>query len=131
MKTPPTPTETRAFRRALGAAAEIYGTAALTLIRERSTKRSCVVPRQFVYTVLRREGLSLAVIGHLFDRDHSTVLAGIRAFKDERALELWDGSAQREGMRAIERVREVRDLRDRVAELEAKLAFITKLARKG
>ena len=40
--------------------------------------------RQLVFYIAHREGMSLPVIGQLFDRDHTTVWHGIKAEKARR-----------------------------------------------
>jgi len=57
--------------------------------------RSIARPRLLAFWILRRTGLSLPRIGKLLNRDHTTVLAGIRSF--ERSLdacESWAVSAR-------------------------------------
>lgn len=50
-----------------------------------------VQARQLVMYIARREGLSLQRIGRVMNRDHTTVLHGIRAEEQRRRLQLIEG----------------------------------------
>ena len=69
--------------------AQHFGVSFDELVSERKTK--ALMPARFaVYTILNKRGISASRIGRIMNRDHSTVLYGIKKFelmmKEDRSL---------------------------------------------
>jgi len=75
------------FRRIIEVSAKIYGVEWF-LIDGQDRRREIVRARQLVYTLCRKHlGWSLQRIGDNFNRDHTSVSHGLKAFKDTEALQ--------------------------------------------
>ena len=59
------------------------------LIAGRDRRRLPTSIRQALYVALRRRGASLSRIGSWMDRDHSTVIYGIKTAEKREAEDLW------------------------------------------
>ena len=47
-------------------------------LKKRSRKQDVIYPRYYIFSLLRDAKYSLSAIGRIFDKDHATVLHGIR-----------------------------------------------------
>jgi hypothetical protein len=51
-------------------------------LKEKTRKRDVLFKRYFIFNELRIYGLSLSMIGEIFEKNHATVLNGLRVHKD-------------------------------------------------
>lgn len=73
------------YDRVLLRAIQLFGYTVQEIVSQ-SRARKLVMARQFVmYWAWRRSGLSMPQIGRRLNRDHTTILAGIRAYPMKRA----------------------------------------------
>lgn len=60
----------------------IHDLIAMYNLTNKSRDRGLIYKRSFLYNELRTAGFSLAQIGRVFDKHHSTVIHGLRTHKD-------------------------------------------------
>lgn len=51
-------------------------------LKEKTRRRDVIFKRYFIYNELRNYGMSLTMIGEIFEKNHATILHGLRVHKD-------------------------------------------------